>query len=106
MNAKSALPKNILSAMRAHTPFQQKVWLACAKIPSGKTLTYGELARRIGHPQAARAVGSALAKNPFAPTVPCHRVVAAHNKPGGYSGPGGIKAKLELLQLEKLRASR
>jgi len=106
MSGKSSLSKKILSDMRAYTPFQRKVWLACAQIPSGKTMTYGELARKIGHPKAARAVGSALAKNPFAPTVPCHRVLAADGKPGGYSGKGGIKAKLEMLRLEKLKASR
>jgi len=107
MSAKpKELPPKILQQMREYTPFQRKVWLACAKIPPGKTMTYGELARKVGCPGAARAVGSALGKNPFAPIVPCHRVLAANGKPGGYSGPGGIKTKLEMLRKEKLRASR
>lgn len=66
----------------------------------GKTITYGELAKQIGHPNAARAVGTALSKNPFAPVVPCHRVIRSDGTPGGYSGPGGTKRKLCLLMQE------
>ncbi|NLO92038.1 MAG: MGMT family protein [Elusimicrobia bacterium] len=95
------LPQSILRRMAAYTEFQRKVWLCCAQIPRGSTMTYGEVARKIGHPGAARAVGTALSKNPFAPTVPCHRVVAGSGKPGGYSGPGGIRKKLQLLKEEK-----
>ncbi|HOX22186.1 MAG TPA: MGMT family protein [Elusimicrobiales bacterium] len=92
----------LLRKSRQYTPFQRAVWLACAKIPSGRTMTYGELAHKIGRPRAARAVGSALAKNPFAPIVPCHRVLATGGKPGGYSGPGGIKTKIKMLRQEQL----
>ncbi|HVE14702.1 MAG TPA: MGMT family protein, partial [Elusimicrobiota bacterium] len=68
------LPVKILKAMKSHPPFHQKVWKACAEIPKGQVRTYGWIARRIGSPKAARAVGQALGANPFAPTVPCHRV--------------------------------
>lgn len=82
-----------------YTPFQQKVYLAIMKIPPGKVLTYGEVARMIGKPRAARAVGNALATNMDAPIIPCHRVVGISGM-GGYSAPGGIKRKLELLKKE------
>jgi len=94
------LSKKILIKMKSYPDFYRKVWTECALIPRGKTITYGELAKNIGSPGAARAVGQALAKNPFAPAVPCHRVVSASG-PGGYSGPGGIEKKLKLLQNEK-----
>ncbi len=82
------------------TKFQKLVLLETCKIPRGKTTTYGELARRIGKAKAARAVGQALKKNPFAPQVPCHRVVAK-NGIGGYSGKGGIETKKRMLEREK-----
>ena len=69
-------------------------------IPPGATLTYGELAMRIGEPQAARAVGQALGANPFPIIVPCHRVLAAGGKSGGFSADGGVRTKLRLLQIE------
>jgi len=97
MNLKpTSLPASVTEAMKKYPPFYQKVWLACARIPAGKTRTYGELAAEIGSPKAARAVARALSKNPFAPLVPCHRVVAK-NGLGGYSGPGGTAAKLAML---------
>ena len=67
------------------TPFQRKVYLELLRVPSGTTITYGELARRIGC-GSAQAVGQALKRNPFAPEVPCHRVVAADGSLGGYNG--------------------
>jgi len=70
-------------------------------IPPGRTLTYGEVARRLGDPNAARAVGQALGHNPFAPVVPCHRVLAAHSGAGGFSAEGGVVTKLRMLQIEK-----
>ena len=94
------LNANILSAMKKYPPFYQKVWKACAQIPKGQIRTYGWIARKIGSPKAARAVGQALAKNPFAPTVPCHRVVGANGKMTGYSAAGGVAAKRRLLQKE------
>ena len=86
--------------MKSHTPFQKKVWAACSTIPVGQTRTYQWIANKIGHPKAARAVGAALGKNPYAPKVPCHRVLRSDGKMGGYSGPGGIKTKIKLLQKE------
>ena len=95
------LPKEILNKMKNYPPFYVKVWKACAGIPAGKTMTYGELARKIGCPGASRAVGTALSKNPFAPTVPCHRVLRSDGKMGGFSAKGGIKLKEKMLQYEK-----
>jgi len=86
--------------MRDYPPFYQAVWKACAEIPAGSVRTYGWIARRIGRPRAARAVGRALAKNPFAPVVPCHRVVGADGALTGFSAPGGLKAKRRLLERE------
>lgn len=83
--------------MRGYPEFYQKVWLACASIPKGETRTYGQIARQIGRPRAARAVGQALAKNPFAPRVPCHRVVGKSGQLTGYSAAGGINAKFRVL---------
>jgi len=82
------------------TPFQQRVISACRRIPWGKTVTYAELAAQAGSPRAARAVGSAMAKNPFPLIVPCHRVVGCGGSLGGYSAPGGIRVKQRLLQRE------
>ena len=94
------LPKKILDAMKTHPPFHQAVWKACAEIPRGEVRTYGWIAKRVGKPGAARAVGQALGKNPFAPTVPCHRVVGADGRLTGYSGPGGVARKRRLLNAE------
>ena len=66
--------------------FYQKVWRALQDVPSGKTRTYGDIARQIGHPRAARAVGQACATNPLPLIIPCHRVLAAGNRPGGFTG--------------------
>lgn len=73
--------------------FQRAVLEAVASIPPGQTLTYGQIARKIGKPKAARAVGAALAKNPFPLVIPCHRVVAADGI-GGYSGGSDLKRRL------------
>jgi O-6-methylguanine DNA methyltransferase len=78
-------------------PFQRRVCEAARAIPVGSTLTYGEIAARIGEPGAARAVGQALGANPFPIIVPCHRVLAAGGKPGGFSAPGGVTTKLRSL---------
>ncbi len=86
--------------MSQMTPFQSSVLLACAKIPKGQTRTYSDIAKAIGRPKAARAVGSALAKNPLAPMIPCHRVVRSDGSLGGYSGKGGLKTKQLLLKKE------
>lgn len=86
--------------MRGVPLFHQRVYAVARAIPPGQTLTYGELAARLGEPGAARAVGQALGRNPFAPVVPCHRVLAAGDKPGGFSAAGGIRTKLRLLIIE------
>ena len=92
--------ERIKEKMAGYTPFQRAVWLACMSIPRGPTRSYKWVAERIGRPKAFRAVGSALGKNPFAPAVPCHRVIAADGTPGGFSAPGGLKSKLKLLHRE------
>jgi methylated-DNA-[protein]-cysteine S-methyltransferase len=81
-------------------PFHRRVYKAARAIPPGATRSYGEIAQRIGSPGAARAVGQALGRNPFAIVVPCHRVVGAGGKVGGFSADGGITTKLRLLSLE------
>jgi len=95
------IPKDIIEKMKNYPDFYVKVWKACFKISAGKTLTYLQLAKNIGATKAARAVGTALSKNPFAPTIPCHRVIRTDGKIGGYSAAGGIKKKLKMLKYEK-----
>ncbi len=80
------------------TPFQQAVWKELLNIPYGETISYKDLSRAIGNPNAFRAVGSANGANPIAIVIPCHRVIAADGSIGGYSG--GIKIKEALLSLE------
>jgi methylated-DNA-[protein]-cysteine S-methyltransferase len=80
------------------TPFQMTVWQALREIPYGETISYGELARRIGRPKASRAVGAANRQNPIAIIVPCHRVIGNDGKLTGYGG--GLKNKEKLLALE------
>lgn len=94
------LPAAIAVAMKKHSPFYQAVWKACFDIPKGEVRTYGWIAKKIGKPNSARAVGMALGKNPFAPTVPCHRVVGADGRLTGYSGAGGIAQKRRMLKAE------
>ena len=76
------------------------VWKEIAKIPSGQTRTYKELAENIGRPKSSRAVANACGKNPIPPRIPCHRVVRTDGKLGGYSGKGGIEQKRQLLKKE------
>jgi len=82
------------------TNFQQQVLLTTLKIPRGLVSTYGDIARKIGNPKAARAVGQVLGRNPIPILIPCHRVIASSGKLGGYSGGGGLKTKRQLLKLE------
>ena len=81
------------------TDFQRDVWRALREIPSGETRSYQQIAQQIGRPRAARAVGQACGKNPIPILVPCHRVIAAGGKLGGYSG--GLHIKEALLAIEK-----
>lgn len=83
------------------SPFRMKVWKELQRIPYGQAISYGELARRIGQPTAARAVGSANHNNPIAIIVPCHRVIAADGTIGGYGG--GLDCKQQLLALEGIK---
>jgi methylated-DNA-[protein]-cysteine S-methyltransferase len=84
-------------------PFHQRVYQVTRAIAPGQVLTYGEVARRVGEPGAARAVGQALGHNPFAPVIPCHRVLAAGGRSGGFSAVGGVDTKLRLLEIEGAR---
>ena len=83
------------------TKFQIKVWKYLKKIPKGSVKTYKDVAIGINQPKVARAVANACAKNPYAPKIPCHRVIRSDGALGGYSGRGGIKQKLKLLRSEK-----
>ena len=85
------------------TPFQVKVWKYLKTIPKGKVITYKQLAKAINMPEAARAVANACAKNPYAPKIPCHRVIRSDGGLGGYSGSGGIRQKIRLLRSEKVK---
>ena len=82
------------------TEFQLKVWAYLRKIPRGSVKTYSQVAKAIGKPFAARAVANAIGKNPYAPKIPCHRVIRKDGSLGGYSGKGGIKTKKLLLKRE------
>src|SRR4051812_11496081 len=91
--------------MEAVGAFEQRVYAVARAIPPGATLSYGEVAARIGEPRAAREVGQALGRNPFPIVVPCHRVVGAGGKTGGFSAPGGRDTKLRLLRIEGAEAA-
>lgn len=83
------------------TQFQREVWRAAQRIPRGKVSTYSSIARAIGKPKSARAVGNALNANPYAPKVPCHRVVRSDGSIGGFAS--GTRRKKELLEREGLK---
>ena len=82
------------------TKFQIKVWNYLKTIPKGQIRTYLDVAKAINRPKAVRAVANAIGKNPYAPKVPCHRVIRSDGGLGGYSGPGGKKTKKKLLKME------
>jgi methylated-DNA-[protein]-cysteine S-methyltransferase len=84
-------------------PFHRRVYEAARAIPRGVTRSYGEIATQVGVPGSARAVGQALGRNPFAVVVPCHRVLAAGGKSGGFSADGGVTTKLRMLAIEGAR---
>ena len=81
-------------------PFARQVYEAVRKIPAGRTITYGELAKHMNRPTAARAVGQALGRNPIPLIIPCHRVLARSRNPGGFSAHGGVETKAKLLEIE------
>jgi methylated-DNA-[protein]-cysteine S-methyltransferase len=83
--------------------FHRRVYAVARAIAPGEVMTYGEMAQAIGEPGAARAVGQALGLNPFAPVVPCHRILAAGGRSGGFSAEGGARTKLAMLEREGFR---
>ena len=91
---------NVTHFMAQGTPFQQKVWAALRTIPRGEVRTYTDIAVQIGHPSSARAVANACGKNPYAPEVPCHRVIRSDGSIGGYSAEGGSEKKRAMLREE------
>jgi methylated-DNA-[protein]-cysteine S-methyltransferase len=92
--------------MEGVSAFHRRVYEAARRISAGQTVTYGELAARLGAPGSARAVGQALGRNPFPVIVPCHRVLAAGGKVGGFSGGNGVPTKLRMLTIEAAHAAR
>ena len=88
------------------TKFQVKVWKYLRTIPKGKVKTYKQVAIGINKPKAARAVANACANNPYAPKVPCHRVIRSDGTLGGFSSPGGTKTKKKLLKKEGFWSKR
>ena len=85
------------------TEFQLKVWAYLRKIHRGTVRTYAQVAKDIGKPLAIRAVANAIGKNPYAPKIPCHRVIRSDGSLGGYSGKGGVKTKRFLLKKEGIK---
>jgi methylated-DNA-[protein]-cysteine S-methyltransferase len=100
LTGKEAGLERILLDLEGIPPFHRKVYEAARRIASGTILTYGELAANAGSPMGARAVGQAMAKNPVPIVVPCHRVIAASGRPGGFSSFGGLDTKAHLLAIE------
>ena len=85
------------------TEFQLKVWAYLRKIPRGSVRTYSQVAKEIGKPLAIRAVANAIGKHPYAPKIPCHRVIRSDGSLGGYSGKGGVKTKRFILKKEGIK---
>jgi methylated-DNA-[protein]-cysteine S-methyltransferase len=85
--------------------FDRRVYDIARTIPAGATMTYGEIAERLGDRNLARDVGQALGQNPFPIIVPCHRVLAAGGKTGGFSAPGGVSTKMRMLTIERAQAA-
>lgn len=92
--------RDVTVDLEAADPFARQVYEAARKITAGQIRTYGELAKALGQPTAARAVGQALGRNPIALIIPCHRVLAAGGKPGGFSAHGGRATKARMLAIE------
>lgn len=103
LRGEARLLDTIALDMSGVPPFHRRVYEFARTIPPGSTRSYGELARELGEPGASRAVGQALGANPFAPVVPCHRVLAAGQRSGGFSAAGGVATKLRMLQIEGAR---
>lgn len=93
------LPQEDLCEQAGNTPLQREIYRVVSAIRPGETMSYGEVAAAAGRPKAARTVGSAMARNPFPPIIPCHRVVAANGGLGGYAG--GLDMKRRMLTMER-----
>lgn len=93
------MAKNVKNLLAKYTPFERRVYGIVMKIPKGRVMTYGQVAKQLGNPGFARAVGMALSRNQDAPIIPCHRVVG-YNNLGGYSASGGTRTKLKILKQE------
>lgn len=93
--------KNIPIILDGFSPFQRSVLSTCRNIEFGRTVTYSGLAKKIGRPDAVRAVGGAVARNPLPLIIPCHRIVRSDGKIGGFSAPGGTKLKKRILLHEQ-----
>ncbi|HEY3064757.1 MAG TPA: methylated-DNA--[protein]-cysteine S-methyltransferase [Methylomirabilota bacterium] len=104
LRGESSQLDDVVLDMDGVPPFHRRVYEVARTIPPGATLSYGDVAARMGAAGAARAVGQALGRNPFAIVVPCHRVLAAGGKVGGFSANGGLRTKLRLLAIEGARA--
>ena len=96
---------NVALDLAGVADFERSVYDVARAIPPGETLTYGEIAARLGDPGAARDVGQALGQNPFPIVVPCHRVLAADGKAGGFSASGGVATKMRMLTIERARTN-
>ncbi len=94
---------DVALALDRAAPFERSVYSQALAIPHGQIRTYGEIARAVGQPGAARAVGCALGRNPIPILIPCHRVLAAGGRSGGFSAPGGVLTKMRLLDIERAR---
>ena len=103
LNGEPADLSSIALDMTGVPDFNARVYAVARTIPPGETMTYGDIARELGEPGAARAVGAALGANPFAIVVPCHRVLAANGKAGGFSANGGVTTKMRMLTIERAR---
>ncbi len=93
--------RDIPLALDGFSSFGISVLTTCRAIEFGQTITYGRLAKKSGRPNASRAVGSVLAKNPLSLLIPCHRVIRSDGKLGGFSAPGGVTLKKRMLELER-----
>lgn len=101
----ASIPKDISAGLlRPGMSFSEKVWAVTARIQRGRVVTYGDIAAALGDVNASRAVGAALGRNPYAPAVPCHRVVAGDGRLTGYAG--GLPNKVELLREEGVAVER
>lgn len=100
------LSDDLEAAIASESPFGAAVLRATAAIPAGSVRTYGQIAAAVGRPAAARAVGAVLARNPAPVRIPCHRVIRADGRLGGYSGAGGTEGKRALLAAEGVDLGR